>query len=54
MQRFFLTFVPVLLAMTASLLVLAACNPVFNWREVRPEGTALSLLLPCKPDKAEK
>lgn len=38
----------------ASLLALAACNPVFNWREVRPEGTALSLLLPCKPDKAEK
>ena len=53
MQHPLLTFVPALLAVTASLL-LAACNPVFNWREVRPEGTALSLLLPCKPDKAEK
>ena len=35
-------------------LALTACSPTLNWREVRPEGTALSLLLPCKPDKAEK
>lgn len=35
-------------------LCLAACNPTLNWREVRPDNTALSLLLPCKPDKAEK
>lgn len=34
--------------------VLAACSPALNWREVRPEGTRLALLLPCKPDKAEK
>jgi hypothetical protein len=34
--------------------MLAACSPTLNWREVRPEGTPLSLLLPCKPDKAEK
>lgn len=33
---------------------LNACSPTLNWREVRPEGTALRLLLPCKPDKAEK
>lgn len=33
---------------------LAACSPALNWREVRPENTRLSLLLPCKPDKAEK
>jgi len=33
---------------------LAACSPALNWREVRPEGTRLSLLLPCKPDKARK
>lgn len=38
----------------AALLGLAACSPAFNWREVRPENTRLSLLLPCKPDKAEK
>ena len=51
MQRFPLTFLPALLAIAASL---TACNPTFNWRDVRPEGTALSLLMPCKPDKAEK
>ena len=33
---------------------LAACNPTFNWRDVRPDGTRLSLLMPCKPDKAQK
>ena len=49
-----LTFLPARLAVAASLLGLAACNPTFNWRDVRPEGAALSLLLPCKPDKAEK
>jgi hypothetical protein len=35
-------------------LALAACSPALNWREVRPDNTRLSLLLPCKPDKAEK
>lgn len=35
-------------------LALAACSPAFNWREVRLENTRLSLLLPCKPDKAQK
>jgi hypothetical protein len=54
MQRFSLTLAAARLAIAASLLGLAACNPVFNWREARPEGTALSSLLPCKPDKAEK
>jgi hypothetical protein len=39
---------------TASLLALAACSPSFNWRDVRPENTRLSVLLPCKPDKAQK
>ncbi len=33
---------------------LAACNPTFNWRDVRPDDTRLSLLMPCKPDKAQK
>ena len=41
-------------AWLAGLLALAACSPAFNWREVRPEGTRLNLLLPCKPDKAQK
>ncbi len=39
---------------SAIALSLAACSPTFNWREVRPEGSALGFLLPCKPDKAEK
>lgn len=38
----------------AALLALFACSPALNWREVRPENTRLSLLLPCKPDKAQK
>ena len=46
---------PILLtAGLAALLALAACSPAFNWREVRPDNTRLKLLLPCKPDKAEK
>lgn len=27
----------------------AACSPVLDWREVRPEGAGLSLMFPCKP-----
>ena len=41
-------------ASTLLLLILPACSPTLNWRDVRPEGTGLVLLLPCKPDKAEK
>lgn len=33
---------------------LVACSPAFNWREVRPDDTALSVLLPCKPDRAQQ
>lgn len=36
------------------LLVLTACYPAFNWRELRPEGTPLQALLPCKPETAER
>ena len=46
---------PVLFAAAlAAGLALAACSPAFNWREVRPENTRLKVLLPCKPDKAQK
>lgn len=38
----------------AASLLLMACSPAFNWREVRPDNTAVSLLLPCKPDKASR
>ena len=43
-----------LAAVFSALLVLAACSPALNWREIRPDHTRLSLWLPCKPDKAEK
>jgi hypothetical protein len=49
-----MSFYPRVMRTAAVLLLLAACNPTFNWREVRPDNTALSLLLPCKPDRAEK
>ena len=36
------------------LLLLAACNPVHNWREVRLPNAGLKLLMPCKPDQASR
>ncbi|MGE0330613.1 MAG: hypothetical protein AB7P37_07950 [Ramlibacter sp.] len=38
----------------ATLLALAACSPELNWREVRAEPTALTVLLPCKPDRGAR
>lgn len=38
----------------AASLLLMACTPTFNWREARPAGTGLTLLLPCKPDQAQR
>ncbi|MDP3168669.1 MAG: hypothetical protein Q8N06_24820 [Hydrogenophaga sp.] len=35
-------------------LALTACNPTFNWRELRPAGTPLQALMPCKPETAER
>lgn len=29
--------------------VAAACSPALDWREVRPEGSGLVVLMPCKP-----
>jgi hypothetical protein len=40
--------------LAALCMALAACSPRFNWREVRPDNTALSLLLPCKPDHVQR
>jgi hypothetical protein len=34
--------------------LLTACNPALNWREVRFDGLPLRVLLPCKPDRAER
>jgi hypothetical protein len=47
-----LTLLAALVALAS--LALVACSPALNWREVRPENTRLALLLPCKPDKAQK
>lgn len=33
---------------------LAACSPVFNWREVPLGGDGVTALLPCKPDRATR
>lgn len=34
--------------------LLAACSPALNWRELRLGEGPLGLMLPCKPDKADK
>lgn len=33
-----------------TLWALAGCTPALDWREFRPEGVALTLMMPCKPD----
>ena len=38
----------------ATVLALSACSPTFNWRDVRIEKTRLGVLMPCKPEKAQK
>lgn len=42
------------LGAAALALALAACSPGLNWRQVRPEAGGVSLLLPCKPDRASR
>jgi hypothetical protein len=32
-----------------AVLMLAACSPALNWREVRPEGSGALAMFPCKP-----
>jgi hypothetical protein len=34
--------------------LLAACSPALDWRELRPEGSGLALLMPCKPDRQSR
>ena len=33
---------------------LVACSPALDWREVRPEGTGVTALFPCRLDKHER
>lgn len=34
--------------------VLSACSPTFNWRDVRLASTPLQALMPCKPETAQR
>lgn len=36
------------------LLALCGCSPELNWREVRPEGSGVVALFPCKPSVAAR
>lgn len=40
--------------LAALLLALSGCSPTFNWRELRPQGTPLLALMPCKPEHATR
>jgi len=35
-------------------LLLPACSPTFNWRELRDDAIALQAILPCKADRGER
>ena len=37
-----------------SLLLIAACSPTFNWREVREDAAQMKILLPCHPDEGQR
>jgi hypothetical protein len=37
-----------------SSILLLACSPSLNWREVRPAGGELKAMLPCKPDQGQR
>jgi hypothetical protein len=41
-------------ALSGAALLSSACNPSLNWREVRFESVPGRVLLPCKPDRAER
>jgi hypothetical protein len=36
-------------ALLAAVLLLSACSPTMNWREVRADGQQAVMLFPCKP-----
>jgi len=35
-------------------LLLTACSPTFNWRELRDDAIPLQAMLPCKPERGER
>lgn len=34
--------------------LLMSCSPTLDWRQARPEGAAVTLLLPCKPERRNR
>ncbi|MFM9880835.1 MAG: hypothetical protein ACKVOO_10550 [Burkholderiaceae bacterium] len=40
--------------MVLAAVMLAACQPALNWRQVPSEHAPLTMLLPCKPDRASR
>lgn len=42
--------------LSACVLVLGAsgCSPELNWRDVRPKGSTVQALMPCKPESAQR
>ena len=38
----------------AAAVLLAACSPALDWRDVRPAGSHVTLLMPCKPVVQER
>ncbi|AIY39787.1 hypothetical protein LT85_0627 [Collimonas arenae] len=48
-MKFSSSLTPRLLLLCACALLLAACSPKFNWREVRSKDAPYSILLPTKP-----
>lgn len=42
---------PALLAMLTGL---AGCQPALNWREVRPAGSGMVAMFPCKPEVEQR
>lgn len=38
-------------AVGLSVLGVLACSPALDWRDVRPEGSELTVVFPCRPDR---
>jgi hypothetical protein len=36
------------------LATLAACSPPLDWRQARPEGSGVTMLFPCRPERHER
>ncbi len=35
-------------------MLMAGCTPAYNWRQVSHEGAPASMLMPCKPERAQR